>query len=143
MDMQKRRLSQKRFRDKLRANKICTSCRKQPVGTKNKTFCDPCAVKHAEYGRALYQRDRDAAFEAYGGWKCACCGELEKLFLTLEHIGGGGGKHRKKVGAGNIYRWLRTNNYPTGYEILCANCNQGRRVNNGVCPHVTSLKLVE
>src|ERR1019366_4483037 len=37
---------------------------------------------------------------AYGG-KCACCGETERIFLTIDHIGGGGAEHRRQFGGQN------------------------------------------
>lgn len=58
------------------------------------------------------------------------------MFLTFEHIGGGGGAHRRETGGGGFISWLRKNNYPPGFEVLCMNCNHGRRVNAGTCPHV-------
>ncbi len=73
---------------------------------------------------------------AYGGAKCVCCGETVISFLSIDHINGGGNQHRKKLGGGwNFYRWLIKNNYPTGYQVLCMNCNFGKRMNHGICPH--------
>ncbi|GHH57714.1 hypothetical protein [Lentzea cavernae] len=66
---------------------------------------------------------------------CACCGEGTLAFLTFEHIGGGGNQHRRQTGGGGFISWLRKHNYPPGFEVLCMNCNHGRRVNAGVCPH--------
>ena len=59
----------------------------------------------------------------YYGGKCACCGESRIEFLAIDHIGGGGKKHRKKIGAGNLLYWIIRNNYPKGFRILCHNCN--------------------
>jgi hypothetical protein len=70
--------------------------------------------------------------------KCRCCGENDIRFLTIDHVNGGGVKHRKELGTGagaSFYHWLKTNNYPEGYAVLCFNCNCGRSVNGGVCPH--------
>jgi len=78
---------------------------------------------------------RDAIFSAYGGYRCACCGEEEKTFLTIDHINGDGCKHRKEIGQSNMYRWLRDNNYPTGFQVLCMNCQWGRKNCEGICPH--------
>ena len=56
-------------------------------------------------------------------------------FLTLDHIGGGGTAHRKEVGTGDkIYRWLRDNNYPKGFRVMCFNCNYAV-FRYGICPH--------
>lgn len=27
-------------------------------------------------------------------------------------------------------------NYPEGYQVLCYNCNCGKSINNGICPHL-------
>lgn len=67
---------------------------------------------------------------------CACCGEQEIIFLTLDHIDGGGNKHRKEIGGGglNQYLFLRRNNYPSGFQVLCYNCNCAKGF-FGKCPH--------
>jgi len=66
---------------------------------------------------------------------CKCCGETMIEFLALDHINGGGIKHRKLVGRGTaFYLWIIRNNYPKGYRILCHNCNQSYGF-YGYCPH--------
>ena len=80
---------------------------------------------------------RQAAYEHYGA-KCACCGVSELLFLTIDHVDGGGCKQRREngwTGNGPLLKWLRDHNYPDSYQILCFNCNQGRHRNGGICPH--------
>ncbi len=72
-------------------------------------------------------------FEHYGE-VCACCGESIKEFLTIDHINGGGTKHRKKDGR-KICVWLFKNNFPKGFQTLCFNCNWGKHINGGICPH--------
>lgn len=71
-------------------------------------------------------------FNHYGN-KCLCCGENKFEFLTIDHINGGGTKHRKEVGA-DIYKWLKRNSYPDGYRVLCFNCNCSIAY-SGYCPH--------
>lgn len=66
---------------------------------------------------------------------CSCCGEKEYVFLTIDHINGGGTQHRKEVPAAHLARWLIKNNFPEGYDVLCFNCNCGKHKNGGVCPH--------
>ena len=78
----------------------------------------------------------------YGGNppKCACCGEEHIEFLSIDHIAGGGDKHRKKIGGSRscsslvMYRWLIKNNFPKGFRILCYNCNCASGF-YGYCPH--------
>lgn len=71
------------------------------------------------------------------GKHCQCCGESNPVFLTIDHVGGDGGTHRKSCGiaSGNqTYRWLKRNNYPPGFQILCYNCNLAKS-RDGICPH--------
>lgn len=72
----------------------------------------------------------------YGGNPpvCACCGEFHLEFLTIDHVGGGGTKHRQEIGRENIYIWLKRNSYPQGFRILCMNCNLSYGL-YGYCPH--------
>jgi hypothetical protein len=71
------------------------------------------------------------------GEKCVCCGEKNDKFLTVDHIDGGGRRHRNEIsgGAKGLYRWIIKNNYPKNFQILCYNCNCGKERNNGKCPH--------
>ena len=57
---------------------------------------------------------------------CNNCGEREFDVLCLDHVYGGGGKERRELNSGNIHfwTWLEKNNFPEGYQVLCANCNQ-------------------
>jgi len=74
----------------------------------------------------------------YGGNppKCACCGETEIKFLSIDHIKGFGTRHRNRVkdSGSEFYRWLLNNNFPEGYQVLCYNCNCAKGF-YGVCPH--------
>jgi predicted restriction endonuclease len=69
----------------------------------------------------------------YGG-KCACCGESVPEFLAIDHINGGGCQHRKEIPGGNVCAWLKKNNYPEGFQVLCHNCNMAKGF-YGHCPH--------
>ena len=74
----------------------------------------------------------------YGGDppSCACCGENELHFLSIDHLNGNGGKHRKQVGSGNAFHyWLRRSGYPDGFQVLCHNCNMAKGF-YGECPHM-------
>lgn len=98
-------------------------------------------ARAAELRRARQAALRRDAIAAYGG-KCVCCGEDNPAFLTIDHVGGGGTKHRKSLGGGGeaIYAWLKREGYPKeGFRLLCMNCNWATSRNGGVCPHVKSL----
>ncbi len=65
--------------------------------------------------------------------QCVCCGEKILEFLCIDHINGGGSRQSKKTGV-NIYAWLRKNEFPLGFRVLCHNCNSALGF-YGYCPH--------
>jgi hypothetical protein len=69
--------------------------------------------------------------------QCAGCPIRHIDLLTVDHVRGDGYRHRtqtnKKLNGQHIYYWLRTNNFPTGFQILCGACNIAKR-NNVSCP---------
>lgn len=130
---------------------LCASCRppiKKPCarcGTKfvgsleQRRYCSPECRGEAlsDQRKAAYRRERLEALQAYGGKtpQCACCTEGALLFLSLDHVNGGGRQHRLETGGGGFYTWLRRHGYPAGFQVLCHNCNLGRQLNGGTCPH--------
>lgn len=91
-------------------------------------------AKNPNYDRDLNRKLRTDALNAYGN-KCACCGEMAIEFLSIDHINGGGSKHRRELGGGShFYHWLKKNGYPAGFRVLCHNCNQALGL-YGYCPH--------
>lgn len=91
--------------------------------------------KRKEYNDRAHKKLRQQALDAYGGARCACCGETIWEFLCIDHIAGGGNKQRFAIGNnGKFYNWLRQNSYPPGYQVLCHNCNLAKGF-YGACPH--------
>jgi len=85
-----------------------------------------------------YYRLRHETMLVYGGYRCACCGEGEPMFLTLDHVNNDGSRHRRAIGSFSspkMFAWLRARDYPPGFQVLCSNCNHGRHRNGGTCPH--------
>jgi hypothetical protein len=99
--------------------------------------------KHKEYARKRDLAIKMLAIEHYGG-HCICCGESQPEFLTFDHIENNGAEHRRS-GIGRIYRWLKTNNFPSGYQLLCWNCNCARHHfggENKMCPHNVAINEI-
>jgi hypothetical protein len=72
---------------------------------------------------------------AYGN-KCNCCDETQPVFLTIDHVNNDGGGRKREKGGLQFYSKLRKLGYPQDeYQLLCFNCNTGRHLNGGVCPH--------
>jgi len=138
-------------------NHLCTTCGKNPPQLDKKT-CDTCKKKRqawldskgsvyidASKAHNLSQRiDRKQRVIDYYGGKCLCCGEDGLSFLTIDHINEDGAEHRRGIasnfnsrvpGGDHFYRWLESNNFPDGFQTLCYNCNIGKHLNGGACPH--------
>lgn len=115
-------------------------------------MCGPCAaymgqarhrvthspgsrVRIRERCRARHRFVRTLVINHYGG-KCACCGEKEYRFLTIDHKNNDGAQHRKTIGK-TLYYWLYQNGFPKEFQILCWNCNCSRHF-WGKCPHKAS-----
>lgn len=113
---------------------LCVICGSNKI--KTKVYCLDCNNRKAETQKRSHEKLRLEVFKAYGGFRCGCCGEGEQAFLTIDHINGGGNEHRRQLGSSSMfYTWLRKNNFPVGYQVLCMNCNYGRSRNGGTCPH--------
>ncbi len=134
-------MSSSAYADKHRKLGLCINCIK-PVVQGSKIFCSYHREKDRARGRIKEKRLgaqlKIECFQHYGNI-CKCCGESNIYFLTLDHILGNGNIHRKKifkhnVGGVHMYRWLKKNNFPEGYTILCMNCNWATRY-GGICPH--------
>ena len=84
----------------------------------------PISPEKREWNRQYHLRIKQAAMEAYGGVACSCCDESHLEHLTLDHIDGRGADHRREdPSAINLSLWVRKHNYPTGFRVLCSNCN--------------------
>lgn len=58
---------------------------------------------------------------------CQICGIIDIDVLTIDHISQNGSISRKtlKCGSGyNFYIWLKQQNYPDGFRVLCLNHNR-------------------
>jgi hypothetical protein len=73
--------------------------------------------------------------------ECVCCGEKSNLiFLTLDHIEGRKNfNHKQRWGGKDLYTWITKNNFPSGFQTLCHNCNSAKS-DSEMCPHQRSLK---
>lgn len=126
----RKHLTEKKELRKYRINEnLCTLCGK--MAGKDRVTCVSCR----EVKRKSKAKIKTQVIKYYGG-KCACCGEKQQEFLTIDHIDGGGTAHRRKMGTGGsrFYNWLHKQNYPSGYRVLCFNCNAAEGL-FGYCPH--------
>ncbi len=96
-------------------------------------------------GQVTYQRDMVASSAhtrvenrelrkkvvAGYGCHCSCCGEDRMNFLNIDHVNGNDGRRGSR-----LLRFIIRHGFPPQYRLLCYNCNMGRELNGGVCPHL-------
>lgn len=134
----------------------CKRCYADICKEKNRKIKENNPIKYQEIlkkGRDYHYKNREEKLKYFIKWrnkiraevisyysngkmKCACCGEKEITFLCIDHINGGGHQHILKLNRRGVgfYTWLRKENYPKGYQVLCFNCNMGKSF-LGKCPH--------
>lgn len=104
--------------------KACSSCREKQNANSKK----PQARQRQAVWRKRLEVD---VFSAYGN-RCACCGEQEMTFLTIDHIEPYDGTGPRS--GSQLYAWLKTRGYPSGFRTLCYSCNFSLG-HHGYCPH--------
>ena len=116
---------------------LCQACgERSPVS--QRLACQPCLNKGQAASIRRRARMRQLVLEGYGS-QCACCGEAEPLFLTLDHVNGQpkGGESESAA-----YRRAIEEGFPTTFRLLCFNCNCGREKNEDRrCPHETNQRF--
>ncbi len=103
-------------------NKDRLQAEKHSYYLKNKELLIPKYKKYYQFWKT-HNRYNTIFHYSNGAMCCSDCGQNIFELLTIDHINGGGNKHRKQIGSKNFYVWLRRNNYPEGYQVLCYNCN--------------------
>ena len=83
--------------------------------------------------RCYYKNLKGVVLNKLGN-KCKCCNENIKEFLQIDHKFGGGYEAYKTIYQSGVHEDAFFN--PQNYQTLCANCNLGRHLNGGKCPHV-------
>jgi hypothetical protein len=84
------------------------------------------------YNKQYKERNRTLILQIYsnGFMKCNHCGYDNVDALTIDHIKNNGSIHRKRLGgSAYFYLWLLKNNFPSGYQILCHNCQWLKELN--------------
>lgn len=143
--------AQRQERDARVAQGLCSRCGTNALATAR--FCRPCLDREGARSVLRRQSDpermrrqskesrerlREQILTRYGR-SCTCCGEATPVFLTIDHINGGGLKHMREIGKRNLWGWLRAQGFPDGYQTLCWNCNAAKGI-LGACPHASNAQ---
>ena len=87
------------------------------------------------------QHELEIVLEHYGT-ACNCCGQTQKLVLTVDRINNDGylqrGRWQKRL---ELYRQIIKDGFPENIQILCFNCKLGAQKNGGICPHKTRRRV--
>jgi len=123
--MKKNTFTPKRIQQQKEASKRYYEKNKDLVNERAKRFALENPKDTRKYMRTLRVKNREAALRQYGGEnpKCKKCLLEDKRALDVDHIDENGSTHRRELGHYSIYAWLKKNNYPKGFQILCRNCN--------------------
>lgn len=122
-------------------NGLCPYCGE--VAQKGRVTCGQCRVskKHRRSKHRPSSFYKAQFLEMYGD-KCQCCGESNPSFLTADHVNRDGAEERKKSKRASGYQqYLREKR--EDIQVLCFNCNCGRELHNGICPHKIVEQVVE
>ena len=97
---------------------------------------EACKKYKNEYNREYFPRIKQLVLTHYGNGKLICvrCGFDNIKALSIDHINGGGNKHRKQINrtsSHKFYCWLKKQNFPEGYQTLCMNCQLIKKVDEG------------
>lgn len=96
-------------------------------------FLDKAAYNKA-YQAKYISYCKELAYKKLGD-KCICCGESNRVFLSIDHVQDDGYIHRTKHGRRTtaIYVEIARGKETHIYQLLCMNCNWAKRY--GDCPH--------
>lgn len=111
---------------------------KDKINAYNQKYRDNDRQRYRAYNRKADEKRKILALTAYsplGVPICARCGITNIDVLCVDHISNNGKECREKHGSGvTFYQWLKTNNFPPGFQVLCWNCNHLKeleRIRNG------------
>jgi glucan-binding YG repeat protein len=129
---------------------------KERVSATNKTYARENATKIKEYNAKRYaildiegreqlynktarirNQHRIDALKHYSGgtMSCARCGFDDIRAISLDHVNGDGAAHRRQFkDSWAVFRWIKKNGYPEGFQVLCMNCQFIKRHENNEMP---------
>lgn len=115
--------------------------RKKDCNGRNRD-CKVCVRAKTQVEAVAYRSRIKARVMAAYGNACACCGEAEPDFLSIDHIAGRKAHgHSREIKGDRLYREIVREDFPDTYQVLCHNCNFAKGM-RGECPHVKARREV-
>jgi hypothetical protein len=142
-DPEKRKLYQKRYRDSHKEELRIKNAEYRKIHRKQilkyrREHRDEIKASLARRGQVLKKLVTEKYGDKNGG--CICCGVTELCFLSIDHIKDDGYKDRQE-NKGKLYWRLVKENFPKDFQTLCHNCQWGKRMHKGFCPHHPRIDL--
>lgn len=82
-----------------------------------------------EYQRELRKARRKEILDLLGG-ECIQCTFSDPRALQIDHVNGGGHRERLYFGQNPVKLFKSVKENPDNYQLLCANCNQIKKIAN-------------
>tara|TARA_R110000751_G_C13411126_1_gene439006 strand:+ start:51 stop:473 length:423 start_codon:yes stop_codon:yes gene_type:complete len=111
-------------------NNIWLSNNKEKVAISKKAYRIKNAVYLKEHQKQYNQNKKEIVHKFLGN-KCKNCGENDPIYFQIDHVYNDGNLERKgsnKTRTHSLKKYLEN---PEKYQLLCANCNWAKRMNNG------------
>jgi hypothetical protein len=127
------------YRDRKKKG-LCVSCSSADV-EKGQLNCIKCSERAKTHTKKRYKKLKEMIIRFYCGGKpkCMCpnCPITAIELLTIDHIYGGGRKFmlyskngskkgRRTDAGSSLYCWIVSNDFPSGFQILCGSCNMSK-----------------
>ena len=117
--------------DKKAYNYICKKCR----GIQSKIWVNNNVQRYALMTKKHRNKLKNEVLSKYSSNdkpECRKCGYSDIRALSLDHINGQGFKDRE-IGlfSHGLYRKLKKEHFPEGYQTLCMNCQMIKKIENG------------
>lgn len=110
--------------------------RRRKLGLINRSHRERDARNHKKYSLKIKLK----VIKYYCGdtphCQCPGCHTVDVCFLQADHKNGDGHlckEKGRKLSSTELWLWVIKNNYPSTFQVLCANCNFAKR-RNKVCP---------
>ena len=135
MNKEEKRLYDREYRRKNKNkrrlyNKDYSQRNKERIALRNREWELHNRERRRLTSRKSLRKLRIEVLTYYGNGRLACikCGFEDERTLSVDHIVAR--KHHPEQGGStgtSLYRWLRSQGYPLGYQTLCMNCNWIKR----------------
>jgi hypothetical protein len=127
--------SHKKLEQIRKKQNTCVKGDGKPIAPNSNRFCQEHLDKSRKTTKRCNLKTKKEVMSHYssnGVPHCNICGVTNLQYLTIDHINGDGREHREKNGlqGSKIYHWLRKNDYPTDFQVLCYNHNMAKRHNS-------------